>query len=144
GNYLVGLGISLVQGAWWLPVIYSLSFWLYYERIMFAEEAFLRERFGQKHRRWAARTPAFWPAFRQWRRPSLAFSWIHVLRREYTGMMVIILCHAGQECIELFLVTHQIVWEVFWATLLFGGLASYFVLCYLSRKTTVLNVPGRL
>jgi hypothetical protein len=59
-------------------------------------------------------------------------------------MMVTILCHAGQECIELLLVQHRIVWEVFWATLLFGGLIAYLILMWISRKTTLLNVPGRI
>jgi protein-S-isoprenylcysteine O-methyltransferase Ste14 len=144
GNYLMGLGIAMVQFVWWLPVIYSLTFWLYYERIMFVEEAFLRHRFREKYRRWAAVTPAFWPRIGQWRKPALSFSWRHIFRREYSGMMVIILCHAGQKCAKLLLIEHRIVWEVFWATLLFGGLTSYFILMWISRKTTLLNVPGRL
>jgi len=143
GNYLIGLGISMVQFVWWLPVIYSLAFWIYYERIMFAEESFLHQKFGDAYRRWASSTPAFIPRFSQWKKPSLPFSWLNVLRREYSGMMVVILCHAGQECIELFLITHRIVWEVFWATLLFGGLTIYFVLRWLNRSTTLLDVPGR-
>ncbi len=143
GNFLIGLGISLVRFVWWLPVIYSLAFWLYYERIMFAEEAFLRQKFGDVYQRWAAATPAFWPRFRQWRKPALPFSWLNVLRREYTGLMVVILCHAGQEFFELLIKEHRIVWEAFWATLLFGGLATYFVLRWLTRNSTLLDVPGR-
>ena len=46
GNYIIGLGIMLVLLVWWLPVIYTLAFWLYYERIMFAEERFLLAKFG--------------------------------------------------------------------------------------------------
>ena len=51
GNYLIGLGISTVLLVWWLPVMYSLLFCLYYERIMFTEEAFLREKFGEEFTR---------------------------------------------------------------------------------------------
>ena len=29
GNFLIGLGISFVLLVWWLPLIYSLLFWLY-------------------------------------------------------------------------------------------------------------------
>src|SRR3954471_1278776 len=85
GNYLIGFGIALVQFVWWLPMIYSLTFWLYYERIMFVEEAFLIQQFGNAYRRWAAKTPAFFPRFNQWRKPRLSFSWLNVLRREYSG-----------------------------------------------------------
>jgi protein-S-isoprenylcysteine O-methyltransferase Ste14 len=143
GNFLIGLGVSLVQSVWWLPVIYTLTFWLYYERIMFAEESFLRQQFGKKFEHWARATPAFAPRFRQWQKPSLPFSWLSVLRREYSGLMIVILCHAGQEFFELLIRDHKVVWEVFWATLLFGGLATYFSLRWINRKTQLLRVPGR-
>jgi protein-S-isoprenylcysteine O-methyltransferase Ste14 len=143
GNFLIGLGVSLVQSVWWLPVIYTLAFWLYYERIMFAEESFLRQQFGKKFDQWARATPAFTPRFRQWQKPSLPFSWLSVLRREYSGMMIVILCHAGQEFFELLIRDRKVVWELFWATLLFGGLATYFSLRWINRKTQLLRVPGR-
>jgi protein-S-isoprenylcysteine O-methyltransferase Ste14 len=143
GNFLIGFGVSLVQSVWWLPVIYVLTFWLYYERIMFAEEAFLRQKFGETYERWAAATPAFFPRFNQWRKPALPFSWINVLRREYSAMMLLILCHAGQEFFERLITDHRVVWEVFWATLLFGGLGTYFVLRWINRNTRLLRVPGR-
>jgi len=34
GNYLMWLGVALFPRSWWAPVIVSLVFWLYYERIM--------------------------------------------------------------------------------------------------------------
>ena len=61
GNYLMWLGVALFTGAWWAPVIVSLVFWLYYERIMFAEEEFLRRRFGGDYTAWASTVPAFLP-----------------------------------------------------------------------------------
>jgi protein-S-isoprenylcysteine O-methyltransferase Ste14 len=143
GNFLIGLGVALVQGVWWLPVIYVLTFWIYYERIMFAEEAFLRQKFGQTYQRWASATPAFFPRFSQWRKPELPFSWLNVLGREYSALMLIILCHAGQEFFERLILDHRVVWEVFWATLLFGGLATYFALRWINRNTKLLRVPGR-
>jgi protein-S-isoprenylcysteine O-methyltransferase Ste14 len=143
GNYLIGVGISLVQFVWWLPVIYTLLFWLYYERIMFAEEAFLGAKFEDEYQRWATATPAFWPRLSNWKAPALPFSWLNVLRREYSGVMIVILCHSAQEFIELLIKDHRVVFEAFWATLLFGGLATYFLLRWLNRSTKVLDVPGR-
>jgi protein-S-isoprenylcysteine O-methyltransferase Ste14 len=143
GNYLIGLGISLVLFVWWLPVIYSLMFWLYYERIMFAEEAFLSQQFGDEFQKWAANTPAFIPRIRNWRRPKLEFSWPNALRREYTGFMVVVIGHTGIEIAEHLVMDRRLVWEPFWVALLFGGTAIYFVLRFLKRKTTLLDVPGR-
>src|SRR5580692_4795907 len=59
GNYLVLLGMALWPHIWWLAVLASCFFALYYERIMLAEEAFLREKFGDTFENWAAATPAF-------------------------------------------------------------------------------------
>ena len=46
-NYLMGLGIALFPFVWWMPVIYTLSFALYYERIMLAEDDFISDKFGE-------------------------------------------------------------------------------------------------
>jgi hypothetical protein len=73
----------------------------------------------------------------------LAFSFRNVLRREYTGLMVVILGHAGVELAELFVQEHRIVWEAFWAAVLFGGLSVYLALRHLKRHTELLEVPGR-
>jgi protein-S-isoprenylcysteine O-methyltransferase Ste14 len=143
GNFFIGLGFSLVLLVWWLPLIYCLLFWLYYERIMFAEEAFLRQKFGDRYEQWAATTPAFLPRFRQWRRADLPFSFLSVLRREYTGLMVVILGHTGIEVVEHLVMDRRVVWEAFWATLLIGGVGLYFALRLLKKETTLLDVPGR-
>ena len=42
GNFLVALGWALFFHAGWLIAFYCMAFWLYYERIMMTEEAFLR------------------------------------------------------------------------------------------------------
>ena len=73
GNYLMWLGVALFPRTWWPPVIVSLVFWLYYERIMFAEEEFLRRKFGTLYTAWAAITPAFLPRLARWRPPAVSF-----------------------------------------------------------------------
>ncbi len=89
GNFLAGLGAALFSGVWWLLPVYMLAFWLYYERIMFAEEEYLRATFGDAFLGWAARTPAVLP--RSWRLapPSTPFSWRRALRGEYGGAFAI-------------------------------------------------------
>ncbi len=39
-NYLIWLGLAIFLANFWFLVILSLLFWIYYERIMFAEEVF--------------------------------------------------------------------------------------------------------
>lgn len=59
GNFFMGLGVALFAHLWWLTTIYILLFWLYYERIIFAEEEYLRNKFGDEYLEWASKTPAF-------------------------------------------------------------------------------------
>jgi protein-S-isoprenylcysteine O-methyltransferase Ste14 len=143
GNYIVGLGISLIQLTWWLPVIYTLAFWIYYERIMFAEEEFLLGQHGRRFEAWAAQTPAIWPRLAQWRGPKLPFSVRNVLRREYTCMMTIVLAHTGVEFFDYIFKRHRLGWEMFWMTFSIGGGVVYVTLRHLKKKTRLLDVPGR-
>ncbi len=87
GNYLMWAGLLVFAGNLWFLVLVSLAFWLYYERIMFAEEAFLRGKYGQSYDDWAMQTPAFVPRFSGFITPSVPFSIISVLRREYSGWL---------------------------------------------------------
>jgi len=88
GNYTMGLGISLFPYSWWMPVIYTFAFALYYERIMIAEEDFLRTKFGDDFEKWSAETPGFFPDFSKWDSPSLNFSFKNILRREYSSFLL--------------------------------------------------------
>jgi hypothetical protein len=90
GNFLMWLGVSLVPRCWWFTALTVLIFWLYYERIMFAEEGFLEECFGEDYRRWAAATPAFIPKFHTWVKPALPFSLRAAVAREYSGLFAVI------------------------------------------------------
>jgi protein-S-isoprenylcysteine O-methyltransferase Ste14 len=85
GNFFIWLGLAMFLGNVWFAVIACLVFWLYYERIMFAEEAFLREKFGDDYLTWASRTPSFIPRFRSYVRPDLPFSMKNVFKREYNA-----------------------------------------------------------
>jgi protein-S-isoprenylcysteine O-methyltransferase Ste14 len=87
GNYLMWTGIVLFTFNFSFVVIVSLAFWLYYERIMFAEERFLERKFGQTYLDWSLTTPAFIPCYRSYVRSVVPFSLRSVLRREYSGMM---------------------------------------------------------
>ena len=46
GNFLMWLGLALFIQVWWCTLIVVLCFTLFYERIIFAEEKYLREKFG--------------------------------------------------------------------------------------------------
>ena len=57
GNYLIWIGIAITTFNLYFIVIMSLIFWLYYERIMFAEERFLERKFGDAYLSWSNNLP---------------------------------------------------------------------------------------
>ena len=87
GNYLMWIGIVLFTKNIEFTIIVSLMYWLYYERIMFAEERFLERKFGQSYLDWAAGVPAFIPRFSLFTKSTISFSLKSVLRREYSGVL---------------------------------------------------------
>lgn len=93
GNYLMWAGFLVFTFDILLFLIVSLLFWLYYERIMFAEERFLEKQFGETYLDWSRKVPAFVPAFRQFEKSEIPFSLKTVLRREYTGLFAITLIY---------------------------------------------------
>lgn len=82
-NYLLWAGILIFSMNVWAFIIISLVYWIYYERIMFAEEAFLRNKFGQEFEDWAAQVPAFIPNWNLYEKGEMEFSFKTFVRREY-------------------------------------------------------------
>jgi protein-S-isoprenylcysteine O-methyltransferase Ste14 len=143
GNYLMWLGVALFPRIWWAPVIVSLVFWLYYERIMFAEEEFLRRKFGALYTSWAALTPAFVPRFRHWRGPEIGFCLLTVLRREHSSLLALVASLTVLEIASDHATTGRLALDPVWAV----ALATTLLLCLAVRtmkhRTRLLHVEGR-
>lgn len=141
GNFLAALGVFLFPRVWWLPLVFAGLFALYYERIILAEEQFLRERFGQAYLDWANATPAFLPRVRSWRPSDQGFSWRKVLRDEPQTTLVIIL---AMYCVELagdYEIDGRLETDPVWNVLLAVALATFLTLRILRKYTTVLQDP---
>jgi hypothetical protein len=88
-NGLMALGLALFPGIWYLPVIFVLATFLYYERVAVREEALLEDLFGGQFLAWASRVPAWWPSLAAYAPSAIPFSWKKVLRHEFHGLLVI-------------------------------------------------------
>ncbi len=141
GNFLMMLGIAMFLGVWWLPLFAILMFWLYYERIMIAEEEFLKGKFGDHYLNWANRTPAFLPNFKKWLKPDFPFSFKTVLAREYAGFFVMTTAVALLDDLEDILMDNTIDWP--WTILFIVGFMAYMLLRFLKKRTRFLYVEGR-
>ncbi|MDL2296884.1 isoprenylcysteine carboxylmethyltransferase family protein [Bacteroidales bacterium OttesenSCG-928-B11] len=93
GNYLMWAGLLFFTMNIPVILIVSLIFWIYYERIMFAEEAYLTRQFGDEFVDWSMGVPAFIPALRKFKRSNVPFSFKTVLRREYTGLFSMVFAY---------------------------------------------------
>nr|WP_293300858.1 isoprenylcysteine carboxylmethyltransferase family protein [Allomuricauda sp.] len=138
GNFFMWLGPALLTGNFWFVTAFCFLFWVYYERIMFAEEQFLRKKFGMTYLFWSERVPAFIPNFKKYRQPVMTFSWKKVLKQEKNGFfnlftIFFVFDMAG----ELINGTTN-----FNLTFLVGFIISsiaFLVLTFLKRRTSVLD-----
>ena len=124
-------------------MIYILAFWLYYERIMFAEEAFLKKKFGDEYMTWANATPAFIPRFQNYKKPDLPFSLKKVLRKEYNGFFAVILAMFILEEFGEIIMNGQLELDLQWIILLCLGFIVWASLRTLKKKTTWLREEDR-
>lgn len=143
GNFMIWLGISLFVRLWWFSLVSILIFWLYYERIMFAEEEFLRKQFGDVYFDWAKKTPAFFPTFKNWQRPQLPFSFRAVLKREYLDFFGVIAAFSLLEFVGDAVVEGRLTLDWLWLIIFIVGLIMFLTLRTLRKKTRILHVDGR-
>jgi protein-S-isoprenylcysteine O-methyltransferase Ste14 len=97
GNFFMWLGPILLTANIWFIVAFILFYWIYYERIMFAEEQFLRRKFGENYTNWASSVPAFIPNFKKFRKPNLPFNWKKVLLKEKNGIAALFIIFTGMD-----------------------------------------------
>lgn len=143
GNFFVGLSAIAFLHVWWLSLIYLLLFVLYYERIIFAEEMFLRRKFGDAYIQWATQTPAFIPKLSLWRKPELAFSLRTVIRREYQSFYGLIVSLFLLEQAGEFFLNHGWSLDPMWLWIMASSTLFYVVCRFLHKRTTVLLDAGR-
>ncbi|MFC1896128.1 methyltransferase family protein [Thermodesulfobacteriota bacterium] len=143
GNFILWFGISLLFSSWEITAITCLIFIIYYERSAFAEEEFLRKRFGDRYLAWDEKTAAFIPRFRNWQSPELSFSFKKVIGKEYAGFFAIICAFTAIELIDDLLTDHVLEIDPEWKVIFCAGLGIYLALRFLKRRTRLLDTPDR-
>lgn len=143
GNFLIWLGITMLLHSWWLTLCMTALYALFYERIICAEEAFLRQKFGADFERWAAPTPTIIPRFSGWKASAYPFEWRTVLRREYPGFFAITIAFALLTAVGDSLAAGELRVDPAWVVLLVFGAVVFVTLRTLKRHTKVLHVEGR-
>jgi protein-S-isoprenylcysteine O-methyltransferase Ste14 len=143
GNFLITLGVVAYVRVWWLVLIYVLMFWLFYERIIFLEETFLREKFGKAWDDWAARTPVFIPKLKGFEKPAVRFSIRSVISKESYVFVNIVLAYVFLEVLEGLISEHEFELDLPWIIALCFALAVLVIVKVLKMNTNILDVKGR-
>lgn len=137
GNFIIWAGIVLAVHSILLTVFCFSAFYLYYVRIIIAEEAFLSEKFGENFIQWAKKTPMLIPRFKLWRKPAKPFSWQAVLSREYPGFLAIAASFLAIEIVgDRF---YEGMWQLdwLWVTIFCASLLTFAILRTLKKKRII-------
>jgi protein-S-isoprenylcysteine O-methyltransferase Ste14 len=143
GNYFMWLGLLLYAGPLWLVILGTAFFWVYYERIMFAEEQFLRKKFGEGYLQWASGVPAFIPALRGWKKAQLHFSLRVVLKREYSGFFGLVVSFVYLNFIKHYFYNDRLFLDPKWQIAGIAGFCIYAILKTLKKTSRLLDEKGR-
>lgn len=91
GNFFMWLGLAVFTENVWFIISFIFFYWIYYERIIFAEEQFLERKFGTYYSSWAEKVPPFIPKISLFRNNELTFSIQKVLLKEKNGLFALFL-----------------------------------------------------
>ncbi len=115
GNFFMWLGVAMLTQNFWFIIAFVLFFYVYYERIMYAEEAFLRGKFKEEYENWASGVPAFIPMIGKLASPDYGFSWRKAIRQEKNGFAAMFLLFWVFNVIEMSMAAGKFVLEPnFW------------------------------
>lgn len=138
GNFFMWLGPAMFTQNLWFIISFILFYWIYYERIIYAEEQFLERKFGEHYRAWASRVPVFIPNLSLFTKNELSFSVKKVLKKEKNGLFAMFLVFMILDCIGEWVQDHSDYNPVFISGTALTMLV-YIVLKILKMKTTYLE-----
>lgn len=143
GNYFMWIGIVVYTFNIWFVLVISLMFWLYYERIMFAEERFLERKFGDSYVNWSMKVPAFWPSFKNYEKTPIPFSIKTIMRREYSGITATILGFVFIDFFRDWFTSGEVQWKMNHGIVVFIALLISLVFRTLKHNTKILFEEDR-
>lgn len=143
GNFFMWLGPVLFLKSVWFIIIFCLVYWLYYERIMFAEEQFLRKKFGDAYDKWSENVKAFFPSGFNYIPANLPFSLRNVLKREYNSFVNIFVIFLLLDIFRNYFLSGKIYVTDMWMYLGIAALIIWLIIRIIHKKTTWLQVEGR-
>ena len=143
GNFFMWLGPVLFLRSFCFTVIFGLMYWIYYERIMFAEEQFLRRKFGDIYDKWSEKVGSFIPYSLKFIPPQLPFSVRNVLKREYNSFVNIFAIFILLDLFRNYFLSERIYLTPMWIYLTASAFVIWIVTRTIHKQTKWLEVEGR-
>jgi protein-S-isoprenylcysteine O-methyltransferase Ste14 len=143
GNFFMWLGPVLFLRSIEAVIVFILIYWLYYERIMFAEEQYLRRKFGDIYDKWAEKVGSFIPYSFKYIPPKLPFSVKNVLKREYNSFVNIFVIFAILDLCRNYFLSERIYLTEMWIWLAVGGGVIWLAIRTIDKLTRWFEVEGR-
>jgi protein-S-isoprenylcysteine O-methyltransferase Ste14 len=143
GNFFMWLGPVLFLRSIGDVIVFILLYWLYYERIMFAEEQFLRRKFGDIYDNWSEKVNSFIPYSFNFIRPRLPFSIKNVLKREYNSFVNIFVIFTILDLCRNYFLSERIYLTSLWIWLFVTAGVIWLVVRTIEKRTHWLDVDGR-
>jgi len=143
GNFFMWLGPVLFIRSGWCIIVFGLVYWLYYERIMFAEEQFLRRKFGEVYDKWSETVGSFIPFSLKFIPQKLSFSIKNVFKREYNSFVNIFVIFTLLDIFRNYFLSERIYITKMWIYLVVSSFIIWIVIRTIHKKTQWLEVEGR-
>jgi protein-S-isoprenylcysteine O-methyltransferase Ste14 len=143
GNFFMWLGPVLFLRSVEYTLVFILLYWLYYERIMFAEEQFLRRKFGEIYDKWSETVGSFIPYSIKYIPSKLQFSMRNVLKREYNSFVNIFVVFTIMDVFRNYFLSERIYLTPMWIYLLVSSFIIWISVRTIHKRTKWLEVDGR-
>jgi protein-S-isoprenylcysteine O-methyltransferase Ste14 len=143
GNFFMWLGPVLFLRSVEAALLFLLIYWLYYERIMLAEEQFLRSKFGDIYDKWSEKVSSIIPYSFNYIRPSLPFSVRIVLKKEYNSFVNIFVIFTILDLFRNYFLSERIYLTGMWIWLFVSAGLIWIALRTIEKRTHWLDVEGR-
>jgi protein-S-isoprenylcysteine O-methyltransferase Ste14 len=143
GNFLMWLGPVLFIRSVWFTVVFCLVYWLYYERIIFAEEQFLRKKFGEAYDKYSENVKSFIPFGVKYISSKLSFSFRNVVKREHNSFFNVFVVFAVLDLFRNYFLSEKIYMTRIWMWFFIGAAGIWIIIRLIKRFTRWLEVEGR-
>jgi protein-S-isoprenylcysteine O-methyltransferase Ste14 len=143
GNFFMWLGPVLFLRSIGFTIVFVLLYWLYYERIMFAEEQYLRKKFGDIYDKWSKTVSPFIPFSFKFIPPKLPFLVKKVLKGEYNSFVNIFVIFTLLDLFRNYFLSKRIYLNKMWIYLFVSAGVIWLVVRTIHKRTLWLDVEGR-